>query len=236
MTTTAMSLKIRSWKKIISTCFWGVVGIAALIFFIRVATFEAQYYKNEEGKTREVAISALDEDVTNIDETEPTVEEVKAYTVAPDRPRYLTIGKLKVNGAKVIAIGVNSSGQLGTPNNIFDVGWYDASGKPGQGKTIVIDGHNGGPTKRGVFDDLPDLEEGDIITIERGDGAIFHYSVVENSQVALDDADEYMKTAFKSPVSGKESITLITCAGDWSSARGTYLYRQFVRAVLTETK
>ena len=129
-------------------------------------------------------------------------------------------------------MGVNSKGELDTPRNIFDVGWYEASGKPGQGGTAIIDGHNGGPHVHGVFKDLPVLAKGDIITIERGDGVIYNYKVVENNSILLSEANAYMPTAARSPEAGKESVTLITCTGEWSQSRGTYLSRQFTRAVL----
>ena len=58
--------------------------------------------------------------------------------------------------------------------------------------------------------------------------------VVENKTVALSEADDYMKTAFKSPVAGKESVTLISCTGDWSQQQKTYLSRQFTRAILVD--
>ena len=100
------------------------------------------------------------------------------------------------------------------------------------GMSLVIDGHNGGPNVYGVFKSLPNLEVGDIIVVERGDGEVFEYSVVENVEVSLDEADTYMATAMRSPESGKESVTLISCTGEWSDARYTYLSRQFTRAVL----
>ena len=75
---------------------------------------------------------------------------------------------------------------------------------------------------------------GDIIQIERGDGVIFKYKVVENKSVALSEADSYMKTAMKSPEAGKQSVTLISCTGEWSNTQKTYLSRQFTRAVLVE--
>ena len=131
-------------------------------------------------------------------------------------------------------MGVNASGELATPNNIFDVGWYEASGKPGFGGTMIIDGHNGGPRVLGVFKNLPDLVEGDIITVERGDGLVFNYRVVENEAVALADADAYMAVAARSPEPGVESMTLISCTGEWSQQQGTYLSRQFTRAVLVD--
>ena len=33
---------------------------------------------------------------------------------------------------------------------------------------------------------------------------------------------------------GKESVTLITCTGEWSDQQQTYLSRQFTRAVLVD--
>jgi len=78
---------------------------------------------------------------------------------------------------------------------------------------------------------LPSLGEGDIITIERGDGEIFRYSVVENKSIPLSNSNDYMATAMKSPMPGKESITLISCTGEWSQAQSTYLSRQFTRAI-----
>ena len=227
-----MSLKINlNWKQILK---WGAIaifGIFILVFFIRVAVFEDSYYREKEGSERAEAVTVQEEP---LEEEAPTEEQVTEYTVAADRPRYLSISKLGVVNARIIAVGVKSNGELGTPNNIFDVGWYEASGKPGQGGVMVIDGHNGGPHVHGVFKDLPNLVEGDIIKIERGDGKIFEYKVVENKTVALSEADAYMKTAFKSPVSGKESVTLISCTGEWSQAQGTYLSRQFTRAILVD--
>ena len=210
--------------------FWGVVWILFLIYFVRVVTFENYYYNSKEGSERAVAAVVMEEE--ELIEEKPAETEVLEYKVAADRPRYLTIEKLKVNKARVIAVGVKTNGELGTPNNIFDVGWYDASGKPGQGGTMLIDGHNGGPHVHGVFKDLPKLVAGDIITIERGDGVIYNYSVVENLEISLDEADSYMATAMRSPEKDKESITLITCSGEWSAVRKTYLSRQFVRATL----
>ena len=226
-----MSLKIKSWRKIIKWTIWSIVGILFLIFLIRVAVFEFQYYSEKEGSERAEASIAVD---TSLIEIEPTEDEVREYKVAADRPRYLTIEKLRITNARVLPMGVNTNGELKTPNNIFDVGWYDASGKPGYGGTMIIDGHNGGPTRYGVFKELPSLAAGDIIKIERSDGEIFNYSVVENITVPLAEADTYMGTASVSPEMGKESVTLITCTGEWDKNQGTYLSRQFTRAVLVE--
>lgn len=227
-----MSLKIKGWRKIIKWAIWSVLGILFLVFLIRVATFEASYYAEKEGSERAVAETTEPEE--ELVEVEPTEQEVREYTVAPDRPRYLTVEKLGINKARILPMGVNAKGELATPNNIFDVGWYEASGKPGKGGTMIIDGHNGGPHVLGVFKNLPSLEYGDIITVERGDGVVYKYKVVENKAVLLSESDAYMATAARSPEQGKESVTLISCTGEWSQQRGTYLSRQFTRAVLVE--
>ncbi len=194
--------------------------------------FENDYYSSKEGSER--AIVEVIDTGEELDEEKPSEDVVREYTVAPDRPRYLSIEKLGIVNSRILAMGVNAEGELDTPRNIFDVGWYESSGKPGLGGTMVIDGHNGGPHVYGVFKDLPNLARGDIIKVERGDGIIYRYEVVENTAVLLEEANKYMNEAMKSPELGRESVTLITCTGEWSQAQQTYLSRQFTRAVLVE--
>ena len=228
-----MSLKIDAKpKKIIEWAIWGVLGILILIFLIRVAVWEDAYYREKEGSERDEAVIVMGPEDEEIIEVPPTEEEVVEYKVAPDRPRYLTVEKLGVYNARILPMSINSKGELNTPNNIFDVGWYEASSKPGEGGTMVIDGHNGGPHVHGVFKDLPSLGVGDIIQVERGDGVKYRYRVVDNVTVPLVEADNYMSKAMRSPETGKESITLISCTGEWSQTQKTYLSRQFTRAVL----
>ncbi len=228
-----MSLKINtSPKQIAKYIIVSILCIFVLVFFIRVALYEADYYPRMEGSERDATIANIPAEQEELIEEKPTETEVREYTVAADRPRYLTIPKLSIYNARVLAMGVDSDGALSTPRNIHDVGWYVDSGKPGAGKTLVIDGHNGGPRVHGVFKDLPNLNQGDIIIVERGDGIKFNYEVRENKQVALENANKEMATAMRSPVKGTESITLITCSGEWSQTKGTFLSRQFVYAVL----
>ena len=226
-----MKIKRLSTREIIKWVIWSVVGILFLVFLVRVLTFENNYYSEKEGSERAVVESSEEEELI---EEAPTETEVQEYTVAPDRPRYLTIERLGVKNSRILPMGINNKGELDTPRNIFDVGWYESSDKPGQGGTMVIDGHNGGPHVYGVFKKLPDLVNGDIVQVERGDGAIFKYKVVENVSVPLSESDKYMATATRSPEVGKESVTLISCTGEWSQSQGTYLSRQFTRAILVE--
>lgn len=230
-----MSLKIDlSPKRILKWVATALLALVVVVFFIRVAVWENAYYREKEGSERAEVISMAVEEQEELIEEKPTEQEVVEYTVPADRPRYLTINKLGVYNARILPMGVSSSGELKTPNNIFDVGWYESSGKPGTGGTMLIDGHNGGPHVHGVFKDLPDLGEGDVIVVERGDGVKYRYAVVENKAVPLSESNAYMSVAMRSPQAGKESLTLISCTGEWSQVQGTYLSRQFTRAILVD--
>lgn len=210
----------------------GIVALFLVIFFLRVAIWENNYYKDKEGSTRATAETVQAPGNQEVDETAVSDAERSEYFVEADLPRYLTVEKLGIYNARVIAMGVTADGAMDVPNNIFDVGWYIGSSKPGEGGTVVIDGHNGGPNIHGVFKELPSLVQGDTIVIERGDGRKFNYKVAENVTVPLSDANAYMETALNSPVPGQESVTLISCTGDWSQVQYTYLSRQFTRAIL----
>ena len=208
-----------------------MVGVVFAVCLVKIATYENWYYSSKDGSERAIASTAETEKVI---EEEPTEDEVDAYTVEGNKPRYLTIPKLRIDKARILPMGVNTIGELSTPENIYDAGWYDASGLPGYGGTMILDGHNGGPHMYGVFKNLPDMAEGDEIIVERGDGQVFKYRVSESKAVALADSDAYMAVAAKSPEPGRESVTIISCTGEWSDQRQTYLSRQFVRGVLVE--
>lgn len=225
-----MNLKSSKIKNIIKKSIYGVLLLIIGGFFLKIAIWESNYISAKTGSERaSVAASA---EAENVDETEVTDTEIAAHNVPAYQPRYLTITSIGVENARILSVGVKTSGELDTPTGIFDVGWYNQSGTPGSGKVMVLDGHNGGPTKVGVFKYLPNVQIGAKVTIERGDGQIFTYTVKENVTVPLSESNEYMKTAFKSPEAGKESLTIITCTGDWSQQRQTYLSRQFLRATL----
>jgi len=225
-------LDLSESKHLFGKILFGAVILALVIFFVKTGIWEYYYYSGKEGTPRSPA--TVVEETEELDETEVTAEQRAEYTVPADHPRYLSIDKLGIKNARVLNMGLKNNGELNTPGNIFDVGWYNASGTPGSGRTLLIDGHNGGPNIEGVFKHINQLFEGDLITVERGDGEIFTYKVVENKEIPLAESDNYMKTALVSAVPGVEGLTLISCIGEWSQSRQTYLSRQFVRAVRVE--
>ena len=225
-----MNLKTRHWGRIALIVTGILVAGLLLTFFLRVMLWEKDYYEQKKGSERALPEHAEIEGV--VDETPITEEQIVEYTVAPENPRYLTIGRLGVSQARIIQVGTLKNGEMGTPNNIFDAGWYNQTKRPGQGGKIIIDGHNGGPTKAGIFKRLPELENGDIVSIERGDGMKFDYRVVESvsREVKNGEASTEMLKAFKT--TSVETVVLITCTGEWLEDEGTYGSRQFVYAEL----
>jgi LPXTG-site transpeptidase (sortase) family protein len=160
------------------------------------------------------------------------------YTVAPKRPRYIYIPAAGVNKARILALGVKAPGkdgrqQLDVPKNIDDVGWYDCSinpvasnrcsqpALPGGGNTkvaAVLTGHTCfSRTLTCVFDEISKLKRGDAITIERGDGQKLNYTVKKVETIKLADVD--MDKAMLPIESGKEGLTLITCAGTYQGTK-----------------
>lgn len=209
-----------------------LILIAASAFIVHVAIFESKYYREKEGSTR--ATAAIVGDIAS-SEAEPSSEpispvQVKEYLVPADQPRYLTIDKLGIVNARIISVGVDKKGQMQTPNSIYDAAWYNRSAKPGKGYTGFYNGHSGVGGSSGIFRNLSALTAGDLIKIELGNGTIHTYRVYDNFEVKLEDANKKMKLLTTSPVEGEESISIITCTGEYSLKQKTYLSRQFLRA------
>lgn len=207
--------------------------LACLIVVAAVAAaawYGYRYYTTGEQLPVPIALATANPDV---DETEVSDEKKAEHTVPPNLPRYISIPAIGVLNARVSSVGVKSNGELDTPRNIFDVGWYDKSATPGSGSSaLLLDGHNGGPTKGGVFEKLPDLKEGDEITVERGDGKQFTYAVKENRTLTLDELNGGgMKRMSESASDTAEGLNLISCTGNWVPAKKTFDQRVTIRAV-----
>lgn len=144
-------------------------------------------------------------------EQKPTDDDLNNYHVAADMPRFIEIPSLGVK-ARVFSLGVDKKGQMAVPSNIFDVGWYNQSAKPGSlAGASVIDGHVSGPTQPGSFYDLKNVQNGDVITVERGDGKKFSYKVIGKEVQEPNKLD--MTKVLVSKDTNKAALNLITCTG-----------------------
>ena len=170
---------------------------------------------------------------TTVDETPVTLGDINTYKVPATHPRYISIPSLNINKARVQEVGLTKSNVLDTPKNIADTAWYKNSALPGQGYgAVLIDGHNGGVSRDGVFAKLDQLKKGDEIIIERGDGKKIHYNVMENNTESLKDANTTGMKRLMTPFdTSKEGLGLITCAGNWVPRDKVFDKRILIRAI-----
>ena len=169
----------------------------------------------------------------SVDETPVTMADINGYTVPATHPRYISIPVLGIDKARVQSVGLTQNNTLDTPKNISDTAWYSKSATPGQGYgAVVIDGHNGGVSRDGIFAKLADLKDGDEIIVERGDGEKITYVVKENKTESLKDANTTGMQRLMTPYdSSSEGLGLITCAGKWVPRDKVFDKRILVRAV-----
>jgi sortase (surface protein transpeptidase) len=153
----------------------------------------------------------------------PSAASISNYAVGPNMPRYLNIPKYNVH-ARVLSLGILTSGALATPNNVYDTGWYNQSSLPGQPGAMLFDGHVSSWTTNGVFYHLKDLVGGDVVQVVRGDGTTFDYKVVKNHFFDHNDVD--MKSSVLPVYADKPGLNLITCSGD--VIRGTNEFQKRV--------
>ncbi|HUY84978.1 MAG TPA: class F sortase [Candidatus Dormibacteraeota bacterium] len=196
----------------------SLFGMACLVFVIGALTSLQTAESNHNAAAqvsalfrqvnRQTAGSVLQSSVPST--AKPAASAFSQYTVAPDLARYIRIPKLGVD-ARVTQVGVTNSGALGTPDNINDTAWYNASAKPGQPGATLIEGHVSSGTTAGVFYNLKALAPGDTIQVERGDGTVLNYQVVRTQAYAANNVD--MQAAVTPVTAGRPGLNLITCNG-----------------------
>lgn len=174
---------------------------------------------------------------------DPTINEeplpkaaVDSYKVPATHPRYISIPALGVTKARVQSVGLTANKLLDTPKNIHDTAWYREGAFPGQGfGAVIINGHNGGMTRDGVFAGLNKLKSGDRIIVERGDGKKITYAVTENRTESLAETNKTGMKRLLTPYDpDKEGMGLITCAGNWVPRDKVFDKRILVRAVVID--
>jgi LPXTG-site transpeptidase (sortase) family protein len=137
---------------------------------------------------------------------------------------------------------VGSDGVMPNPNGSDDVAYYNFSawpgkgGAPGQGGNSVFAGHvdsGRAPCKNGtvpppceaVFWDINKLQIGDEVQVVIGSNT-YRYRVTSNAPVNAETGDWDSIVAARQ----QETITLITCGGDFNPATREYDHRQVVVA------
>jgi sortase (surface protein transpeptidase) len=173
---------------------------------------------------------------------------VAAFARDHGEPADATLGRLRIPRLEVDApIGARIVGDdsvLPNPAGPADAVWYDFAQWPGFGGGIggggnaVLAAHVDFVGRvpyagvkfqgHGIFFNLRRLEPGDVIEIEAG-GQRLRYAVIWSRELAAADGAAW--TEVLSAGVDLDSITLITCGGEFDSETRSYQSRTVVRAV-----
>lgn len=160
----------------------------------------------------------------------PIKDEDKKPAFAPlsEVPARIAIKKIGVD-ATIEALGLTADGFMDAPKTNEGVGWYDKSAKAGEGKySVLLDGHYGTAAQPAVFYRLAELKNGDTIKLTGEKGTVLTYEVVEKAQQPVGEVD--MKKAFKRYPGAGQSLTLITCEGNYDASKSAYDKRTIIYA------
>lgn len=217
----------------------AVYAMAALLFIVGMGVAIDGYLSNNKTKEQiavlgEAVKSAEQGEITELARSLPNEDEVNdfdisQYVVAPDAPRYFRAPTIGVNTTRVLVTGLTANGEVDTPAGIYDTSWFNSSAKITDEKgAMFVVGHYVGPTEAGIFWKLDDLNPGDEVEIEQGDGTINKFRVVDKSEYHIDNVD--MAKALTPVNTDKLGLNLMTCGGDWDVASQLYDKRILIRA------
>ncbi|MGH2546783.1 MAG: class F sortase [Actinomycetota bacterium] len=142
-------------------------------------------------------------------------------------PLRVLIPRVGVN-ARIIPVGVETTGTMEVPADVRTVGWYRYGPSPGlPGSTVLIghvDSRAAGP---GVFIGLLELQPGDRIRVLSSGRRWESFEVVARNLWEKERLPEQLFSREGDPV-----LTLITCGGSFDSAAGRYTHNVVVTAIL----
>lgn len=197
------------------------------------AYFGIRWYSTGELSPLPMPVAAAD---TSIDEAAVTEKQIQAHAVRANEPRYLDIPKLNIASARVSQVGLTDRRMLDLPKHLDDAGWYAKSSIPGSGVgAVVLNGHNKGYSRDGLFAQLSKLQKGDQVSLERGDGKSLTYEVYDVRDMDIQWVNASgMKEMMRSAEPDKEGLSLIANAGKWVPKDKVFDRRILVRATIVE--
>jgi len=123
-------------------------------------------------------------------------------------------------------------GTMENPTGPWVVAWYRQTAELGETGNVVVAGHvdywNVGPA---VFYHVRDLVEGDEVTLTGENGVAFTYAVESNDVYDLNTLTSGKMTELVAPTP-VQTLTMITCGGEFDYENGEYLSRTVVRATI----
>jgi sortase A len=128
-----------------------------------------------------------------VEKTEQTTAQNQSFQAKPNGPLQEEINGIVPSQIEIPAIGVNAeiekvgrleNVQMGVPQGMDTVGWFEPGLKPGERGNAVMAGHVDSKTGPAVFFKLDELKNGDevIVTDQAGDSKVF---IVVEKKVTL---------------------------------------------------
>jgi sortase (surface protein transpeptidase) len=226
-----------------------VLSISSLICFILAGynygifpnqetstTHSPQKTEQAEGQKKNVSAASENDQSPLTDEFTLLKSEVKKLTEAQSKEsaqnKGITPVKVEIPSINVEAnieqVGILDNGQMGVPQAVNDVGWFEPGVKPGSKGSSVLAGHVDSKTGPAIFFNLKDLKPGDEIFVTDEQGTTLTFTVKDQKSYPRGSApiDEIFQTT------EGQNLNLITCSGTFNRSEGTHEERLVVFAEL----
>lgn len=142
-------------------------------------------------------------------------------------PAKIEIPSIGVEAA-IEPTGILENGEMGVPEDVNQVGWFEPGFKTGAKGNSVLAGHVDSLTGPAIFYDLKKVKIGDGVAVTDADGRKMVFEVKEITSYITDEAP--IEEIFGA--SDKRMINLITCTGDFNRSIGSHEERLVVSAEL----
>ena len=129
--------------------------------------------------------------------------------------------------SRVVPVGVDQgTGELSVPADPAQVGWYQFGATPGAAGAAVLAGHVDWKGRPGAFIHLDEVQAGERVEVDLGDGTSHAFVVAETHLILKTELppDLFART-------GPAKLVLITCGGEFD--RSVRRYKQNVVVVAT---
>ena len=133
------------------------------------------------------------------------------------RPVTVRIPQIGVD-AELIDLGLNPDGTLEVPADFALTGWYTGRSVPGELGPSVVVGHVDSVDGPAVFYRLSELHTGDVVYVDRTDGLVASFQVVETRTVDKRD----FPTEAVYGATPDATLRLVTCGGQFDTQARSY--------------
>ncbi|MBM7789723.1 class F sortase [Tenggerimyces flavus] len=160
----------------------------------------------------------------------PAARPTPELELARSEPRRVRIPRLDVSST-LEHLELDNDGVMETPKDPAKAGWFTPSPTPGVVGSAILAGHITWDRRPAVFFQLSTLHKGDRIEVDRADRTTAVFKVERVATFPKNDFPS--KDVYAG--AGHAGLRLITCGGDYDSARRSYKDNTIVWARLVSS-